>query len=287
MLSKSFIILFALCIAGTQLLKNKHTRKASNYQDSLKNNSQLKQEVLAQDLNKDKAQRKKKKQRKTKNRSIKASRKVNPPKNVRRVKDHKKEKKIKKIKTTNEKKKIKTNGKKKRGKGIKNKRKMHKQTRKKILLKDKKNRNKNKKIILRSKKIISQNNKKEKNQKKKKQRRSKKQKQLRNSIACSDVTCLNNMVKALKIEKDTVRNFLAQEKRVQSKINLMGMPKIYLNKFLCFWFLVNKLGKSDLRDDNVRFLAARIGNRTLVETQGALCAGSFNNTEGVKVLWNL
>lgn len=54
-----------------------------------------------------------------------------------------------------------------------------------------------------------------------------------------------------------------------------------------FWFLVNKLGKSDLRDDNVRFLAARIGNRTLVKIQGALCAGTFNSTEGIKVFGNL
>ena len=46
---------------------------------------------------------------------------------------------------------------------------------------------------------------------------------------------------------------------------------------------MNKLGKSDLRDHNVRFLAARIGNRTLVEKHGALCAGTFNSTEGIKV----
>merc|ERR1712032_646601 len=82
---------------------------------------------------------------------------------------------------------------------------------------------------------------------------------------CSASECLNNMVKALKIEKDTVRNFLAQEKRVQSKINLM----------------VNKGSKSGERDDNVRFLAARIGNKTLVTKQGALCAGTFNSTVSV------
>ena len=46
---------------------------------------------------------------------------------------------------------------------------------------------------------------------------------------------------------------------------------------------MNKLGKSDLRDHNVRFLAARIGNRTLVEKHGALCAGTFNSTEGIMV----
>ena len=47
--------------------------------------------------------------------------------------------------------------------------------------------------------------------------------------------------------------------------------------------LVNKGGKSGERDDNVRFLAARIGNKTLVSKQGALCAGTFNSTQGVNV----
>ena len=46
---------------------------------------------------------------------------------------------------------------------------------------------------------------------------------------------------------------------------------------------MNKGGKSGERDDNVRFLAARIGNRTLVSKQGALCAGTFNSTAGVNV----
>ena len=48
-------------------------------------------------------------------------------------------------------------------------------------------------------------------------------------------------------------------------------------------FQVRKLDKSSLRDDNIRFLASRIGNRTLVEKQGALCAGAFNSTLGIKV----
>ena len=46
---------------------------------------------------------------------------------------------------------------------------------------------------------------------------------------------------------------------------------------------MNKGSKSGARDENVRFLAARIGNRTLVSKQGALCAGTFNSTQGVNV----
>ena len=40
---------------------------------------------------------------------------------------------------------------------------------------------------------------------------------------CSVLSCLNEMVFSLKIEKDTVRNFLAQEKRVEAKTTLMSM----------------------------------------------------------------
>ena len=44
---------------------------------------------------------------------------------------------------------------------------------------------------------------------------------------CSVLTCLNEMVFSLKIEKDTVRNFLAQEKRVNAKTNLMSKSTLY------------------------------------------------------------
>ena len=40
--------------------------------------------------------------------------------------------------------------------------------------------------------------------------------------SCSDLDCLNTLVFALKIEMNTVRNFMAQEKRVRSKRNLMS-----------------------------------------------------------------
>merc|ERR1711892_1538831 len=39
--------------------------------------------------------------------------------------------------------------------------------------------------------------------------------------SCQTLECLNDLVQTLKVEKDTVRNFLAQEKRVASKISLM------------------------------------------------------------------
>ena len=40
--------------------------------------------------------------------------------------------------------------------------------------------------------------------------------------SCSPLSCLNNMVFALKTEKNTVNNFLAQERRLNAKINFMS-----------------------------------------------------------------
>ena len=59
----------------------------------------------------------------------------------------------------------------------------------------------------------------------KKNNKSKKQgrKQKQSNDSCQSLDCLNNLVLSLKLEKDTVRNFLAQEKRVKAKINLLSM----------------------------------------------------------------
>ena len=62
-----------------------------------------------------------------------------------------------------------------------------------------------------------------KNRGKKKSGRRRLKKKQRQSSNCSVLSCLNEMVFSLKIEKDTVRNFLAQEKRVNAKTNLMSM----------------------------------------------------------------
>ena len=47
---------------------------------------------------------------------------------------------------------------------------------------------------------------------------------------CSEFTCLTALVSVLKIEKDLVRNFLAQEKRVDTKVALMGENFCFIKK---------------------------------------------------------
>ena len=79
-----------------------------------------------------------------------------------------------------------------------------------------------------NKKLSKKSKKDKKNQKPKKGKRKKNckrgncKKHQRQS-ECSVLSCLNEMVFSLKIEKDTVRNFLAQEKRVTAKTTLMSM----------------------------------------------------------------
>jgi len=53
----------------------------------------------------------------------------------------------------------------------------------------------------------------------KKNKKSKKQgrKQKQSNDSCQSLDCLNNLVLSLKLEKDTVRNFLAQEKKSKSQ----------------------------------------------------------------------
>ena len=50
--------------------------------------------------------------------------------------------------------------------------------------------------------------------------------------SCSPLSCLNDMVFALKTERNTVNNFLAQERRLNAKINFMS-------KFSSFNHLIN------------------------------------------------
>ena len=48
----------------------------------------------------------------------------------------------------------------------------------------------------------------------------------RQTATCSDISCLAVLLRVLKVEKELVRNFLAQKQRVFAKIKLMGELEI-------------------------------------------------------------
>ena len=87
------------------------------------------------------------------------------------------------------------------------------------------------------------------------------------TAACSNLTCLTALVSVLKFEKDTVRNFLAQEKRTNSKLVLMQ----------------NKQNRSDKYMGTAKFLEKRLGETSAHKSDGPLCKGSYNTSEGIKV----
>merc|ERR1712106_868232 len=85
--------------------------------------------------------------------------------------------------------------------------------------------------------------------------------------SCQTLECLNDLVQTLKVEKDTVRNFLAQEKRVQSKIKLMQ----------------SKQSKKGDRWETAMFLEKRLGETKDHKAggNGPLCKGVYNSTDAI------
>ena len=121
--------------------------------------------------------------------------------------------------------------------------------------------------IKKKKKTGTKNEIKKKQKKMKKKTNQKENLRQTTSSACSNLTCLNSLVSVLKFEKDTVRNFLAQEKRTNNKLSLMQ----------------NKQNRSDKYQDTAVFLEKRLGNTAAHKSDGPLCKGSYNTSEGIKV----
>ena len=159
-------------------------------------------------------------------------------------------------------KKKKKNGKKRNGgKSKKNKKKTSKKN-KKSKRKSKRNKNKGKKKN--KNKIKRKRNKMRGRKPKRKEKGNLRQ---TTTAACSNLTCLTALVSVLKFEKDTVRNFLAQEKRTNSKLVLMQ----------------NKQNRSDKYMGTAKFLEKRLGETSAHKSDGPLCKGSYNTSEGIKV----
>ena len=166
-------------------------------------------------------------------------------------------------KKENSKKKSSKKKKKESKKGKKSKRKLTR--RKPTKGKKKKTGKKNNRKKDRLKKKIKKNRGKKKKGSKK--QGSKNGKFLRQDSSCSNLTCLTALVGVLKIEKDLVRNFLAQEKRVGSKLALMQSKQSKQNKYV----------------ESGIFLEKRLGSTKDHKTNGPLCKGVYNDTTGIKV----
>lgn len=105
-------------------------------------------------------------------------------------------------------------------------------------------------------------------------RRGKNQKQrgkfrgkIRTTSSCNNISCLNNLLQVLKIDKDTVANFLKQKKRLESNLNLMS----------------SKSNKSSKVNDSLTHLALALGGELALRNSSPVCGGRYNNTVAQEV----
>ena len=164
-----------------------------------------------------------------------------------------------------EKKKLKKSKKKTRGKkGSKTRRKNKKTKRNKKKKADKKKKKKGRVNKRRRKGNGKRNKRKRKNQRK--------NKKLRQSSSCQNISCLNNLLQVLKIDKDTVQNFMQQKKRIDKKLSLA----------------TSKQGKSNATGLAVASLQKSLGGAEALKNNRPVCHGRYNITDAIQgqVMYN-
>merc|ERR1719222_76734 len=91
---------------------------------------------------------------------------------------------------------------------------------------------------------------------------------------CNDISCLNDMLEVLKIDKDMVQNYIEQKKRLDARLSLAG-----------------KNGdKSGDFNETMKLLNSSIGGGRALARNSPICAGRYNSTkaeDGAKLLLNI
>merc|ERR1711971_670209 len=91
---------------------------------------------------------------------------------------------------------------------------------------------------------------------------------------CNNITCLNDMLEVLKIDKDTVQNFIQQKKRLDSRLSLAG----------------KKGDKSGDLNTTLKLLVESFGGERALARKSPICAGRYNSTkanDGARLLFNI
>ena len=90
------------------------------------------------------------------------------------------------------------------------------------------------------------------------------------STTCKNITCLNDMLEALKIDKDTVQNFIQQKRRLDARLLLA----------------VKKREKSDDFETTRDYLVSSLGGEKALANHSPICAGKVNTTRARNVRQN-
>ena len=91
------------------------------------------------------------------------------------------------------------------------------------------------------------------------------------SEECQDVECLNTLVQVLRMNRDSVTNFLKQRKRLVSRISL----------------LANKASKNNKTNASLDHLADALGGSTTLKSSSPICGGRYNSTSATQVKLSL
>ena len=87
------------------------------------------------------------------------------------------------------------------------------------------------------------------------------------STSCKNITCLNDMLEVLKIDKDTVQNFIQQKRRLDARLHLAE----------------KKRNKSDDFETTRDYLVLSLGGEKALANDSPICAGKVNTTEARNV----
>ena len=96
--------------------------------------------------------------------------------------------------------------------------------------------------------------------------------QSRQSSSCQNISCLNNLLQVLKIDKDTVQNFMQQKKRIDKKLSLA----------------TSKQGKSNVTGSAMASLQKSLGGAEALKNNRPVCHGRYNITDAIQgqVMYN-
>ena len=74
---------------------------------------------------------------------------------------------------------------------------------------------------------------------KRKNGKGKKQNARQENSNCKNLTCLNDILEVLKVDKDMVQNFIQQNRRLKSRLELAGFQTVSPNFFFSFYTFIN------------------------------------------------
>lgn len=122
-------------------------------------------------------------------------------------------------------------------------------------------------------KNISKRRSNEKQQKKKnrtkktgKRRNNRRKEKIRETSSCHNLMCLNNLALVLKIDKDTVQNFMQQKIRIDRRLRLIH----------------SKGGKNKLTMEAMLTLQESLGGADALKNNRPFCWGRYNTTDAIQ-----